>query len=81
MANGLLFAYGLSRNTCTRIASVFQQKQRVDIGNTRRVLGGINKDVSQGSILGPPIFDIFLSQVSYFSKQDSVYVYAGGNLC
>ena len=74
------FSYGLSREACTLIASyLFQRKQRVKIGNVKSEWGEIGKGVSQGSILGPLIFNIFLNDLFYFVKQGSMYNYADDN--
>ena len=55
-----LFAYGLSREACTLIASyLLQRKQRDKIGNITSERGKINKGAPQGSILWPLIFNIF----------------------
>ena len=75
-----LFSHGLSREACTFIASyLFQRKQMVKIGNVKSEWGEISKGVSQGSILGPLIFNIFLNDLFYFVKQGSLCNYADDN--
>ena len=75
-----LFAYGLSREACTLVASyLFQRKQRVKIGNIKSEWGGINKGVPQGSIMGPLIFDIFLNDLFHFVKEGNMYNNADDN--
>ena len=71
----------LSREACTLIASyLFQRKQTVKIGNERlNWMGGISKDVPQGSILLPLIFNIFFNDLFYFIKQSNMYNYADNN--
>ena len=64
-----LRAYGLSRDTCTLIASYsYQRKQRVKNGNVKSEWQEINKCVPQGSILGTLIFNIFMNDLFQFVK-------------
>ena len=75
-----LHAYGLSRNACTLIASyLYQRKQRVKIGNIRSSWKETDKGVSQGSILGPLIFNIFMNDLFYFVKHANLFNYADDN--
>ena len=75
-----LHAYGLSRNTCTLIASyLYQRKQRVKIGIIRSSWKETNKGVPRGSILGPLIFNIFMNELFYFVKHANLFNYADDN--
>ena len=75
-----LFDLRLTGEACTLIASyLFKWKQRVNIGNVKSEWGEISKGVPQGSILGPLIFNIFLTDLFYFIKQGNMYNYADGN--
>ena len=75
-----LHAHGLSRDACTLIASyLYQRKQRVKIGNVKSEWQEISKDVPQGSILGPLIFNIFMNDLFYFVKRGHLFNYADNN--
>ena len=75
-----LHAYGLSRNSCTLLASyLYKRKQRVKIGSFKSDWKELDKGVPQGSILGPLIFNIFMNDIFYLVKNANLYNYADDN--
>ena len=75
-----LYAYGVSREACTLIASYLRdRKQRIKLGSSRSEWTELFKGVPQGSILGPLIFNIFLNDIFYFVSKGDLYNYADDN--
>ena len=75
-----LHAYGFSRDACKLIASyLYKRKQSVKIGEVKSDWKEMYKGVTQGSILGPLIFNIFMNDLFYFVKQGNLFNYADDN--
>ena len=75
-----LHADGLSRNSCTLIASyLYERKRRVKNGNIRSSWTETDKGVQQGSILWPLIFSFFLIDLFYFVTHANLCDYADDN--
>ena len=68
-------------NACQLIRSnVSNRKQRVKIGRTRSDWLNISKGVSQGSVFGPLLFNIFTNDLIYnIQDQGMIYNYADDN--
>ena len=76
----ILHAYGLSRNACTLIARyLYKRKRKVKIGSLKNDWKEISKGVTQGSVLGLLIFNIFMNDVFYFVKNANLFNYADDN--
>ena len=70
-----LSAYGLSHDSCHLLMSYLsERKQRVKIGNARRLWSEIIEGVPQGSIHGPLLFNVFINDIFY--TIGNVYNYA-----
>ena len=75
-----LKAYGLSDKANKLLESYLtMRKQRVKHGQTQCEWHEILKGVSQGSILGPLLFNIFVNDMYYFINERQLYGYADDN--
>ncbi len=75
-----LYTYGMSQETLTLLASYLRnRKQRVMVGNCKRNWEPLSKGVPQGSIMGPILFNLFLSDIVLFIKNSSLTNYADDN--
>ena len=64
-----LAAYGLSDSACSLLQSYLSdRKQMVKLGQCKSTFLSIIKGVPQGSILGPLLFNVFLNDIFYLSR-------------
>ena len=76
-----LNAYEFSANAIAYIKSYLSNRyQRTNINNKFNTWKNIYKSVSQGSILGPLPFNIFINYVFYFIENCCLCNYADGNI-
>ncbi len=75
-----LYAYGMSQETVTLLASYLRnRKQRVKVGNCKSDWEPLSKGVPKGSILGPILFNLFLNDIVLYIKNSSLTHYADDN--
>ena len=75
-----LHAYGLELPACKLPFSYLRRrKQRVKISNNRSPWAVLTKGVSQGSILEPLLFNIFMNDLFLFIEKCRLYNYADDN--
>ena len=72
----LLRNFNLSQ---TDMSYLSDRKQQIKIGNVVSSWAEIKKGVSQGSILGPLLFNVFINDIFYFIKNCDLYNYADNN--
>ena len=75
-----LHAYGLSIKACDLFSSYLCNKfQRVKVNNCRTEWAVIRQGISQGSILGPLLFNVFVNNMFHFMEKCDLYNYADDN--
>ena len=72
-------AYGLSKSSLSLLLDYLtSRKQGVKIGSSYSVWNEIKRDVRQGSILGPFLFDVFIN-IFMFIEKNEVFNFADFN--
>ena len=75
-----LHAYDITLAVCCLLGDYLSgRRQRVKISDARSAWETLAKGVSQGSILGPLPFNIFINDMFYFMEKCSLYNYADDN--
>ena len=72
-----LSAYGLSDEAVLLLKSYLSdRKQRIKLNTIVSSWSEIKKGVTQGSILGPLLFNVFINDIFYFIEHGTLYNYA-----
>ena len=72
--------YGVSEHSFQLIKSYLEnRKQQIKIGSTVSDWADICKGVTQGSILGPLLFNVFINDIFYCIQKGTLYNYADDN--
>ena len=72
--------YGLSENALKLMKSYLtNRKQCVKLDSIKSDFEAILKDVPQGSIIGPVLFNMFINDIFHFVKSCSLYNYVDYN--
>ncbi len=75
-----LHVYGCDENVLNLMLSYLtDKKERTNIGTSRSDWKTLNKGLPQGSLLGPPMFNIFISDMFLILEMCEDYNYADDN--
>ena len=75
-----LEAYGLSENSLKLLKSYLEnRRQRIKIGNNYGEWDTLIKEVPQGSILVPVLFNVFINDIFHFVQDSTIYNYTDDN--
>jgi len=75
-----LDAYGFDKNALMLVYNYLKErKQRVKVNSSYSSWTDLNSGVPQGSILGPLLFNTFINDIFYFSKNTRIANYADDN--
>ncbi len=75
-----MHAYGLSTNAYEFMSSYLSDRyQRFKISNVKRSWMSLQKEIPQGSSLGPFLFNIFMNDILYFIELCDLVNYADDN--
>ena len=74
-------AYGHSKSSLGLLLDyVTSRKQRVKIGSSYSLWNEIKRSVPQGSILGPPLSNIFIHDICIFTEKSEICNFADDNI-
>ena len=75
-----LRAYNLAESAVSLLGSYLSDREQcVKIGNAQSASLPMYKDVPQGSIIGPVLFNIFINYIFHFTHHTKLYNYADDN--
>ena len=75
-----IYAYGVNIESCKLIAIyLLRRHHRVEIRDKRSDWLPIERGVPQGSIMGPLLLNIFISDIFFINSDINIYDYADGN--
>ena len=75
-----LHAYGVSENALTLIADYLTNRsQRTKVCSAVSDWSSLSKGVPQGSIIGPVLFNVFMNDIFYAIKNNTLFNYADDN--
>ena len=75
-----LSAYGVEFYSCRLLSNyLYNSHQRVKLGNIRSEWSDVTQGVPQGSILGPILFNVFITDIFFLECGCHIYNYADDN--